>query len=99
MFRIGIDLGGTKIEGIVLDAQGKELFRQRVATQREQGYLPILNRIKSLHDDLATRIANAPHTFGIGTPGAVSPRTGLLKNSNTVCLNGQPIKADLEKLT
>jgi len=98
MFRIGMDLGGTKIEGIVLDAHGKELFRKRVATEREQGYWPILHRIKSLHDDLAASIANAPHTFGLGTPGTVSPRTGLLKNSNTVCMNGQPVKADLEKL-
>jgi fructokinase len=98
MFRIGIDLGGTKIEGIVLDAQGKELFRQRVPTQQEQGYEAILNRIKKLHDDLAANIQNVAHTFGIGTPGAISPRTGLLKNSNTVCMNGQPVKTDLEKL-
>ena len=98
MFRIGIDLGGTKIEGIVLDASGREIFRKRVDTLREQGYGPILQRIKSLHDDLAASISNAPHTFGIGTPGAISPRTGLLKNSNTVCMNGQPVKADLEKL-
>jgi fructokinase len=98
MFRIGMDLGGTKIEGIVLDAHGQEIFRKRVPTQREQGYWPILQRIKSLHDDLAANIAHAPHTFGIGTPGTLSPRTGLLKNSNTVCMNGQPVKADLEKL-
>ena len=97
MFRIGIDLGGTKIEGIVLDAQGKELFRKRVETQQEKGYAHILNRIKGLHDELAAGIQGAPHTFGIGTPGAISPRTGLLKNSNTVCMNGQPVKADLER--
>jgi fructokinase len=98
MFRIGIDLGGTKIEGIVLDAQGKELSRKRVETQQEKGYAHILNRIKGLYDELAAGIQGAPHTFGIGTPGAVSPRTGLLKNSNTVCMNGQPMKADLERI-
>ncbi len=98
MFRIGIDLGGTKIEGIVLDAQGKELFRQRVATECEKGYAHILNRLKAVHDELAFAISNAPYTFGIGTPGVVAPRTGLLKHSNTVCMNGQPVKADLEKL-
>jgi fructokinase len=98
MFRIGIDLGGTKIEGIVLDAQGKELFRRRVATEREQGYAHILNRIKAVHDELAAGISGAAHTFGIGTPGVVAPRTGLLKNSNTVCMNGQPVQADLEKM-
>lgn len=98
MFRIGIDLGGTKIEGIVLDDQGKELFRKRIDTQQEAGYRHILDRIRSLYDDLAKEIQGRPHTFGIGTPGAVSRRTGLLKNSNTVCLNGQPLKLDLEKL-
>ena len=98
MFRIGIDLGGTKIEGIVLDARGGELFRKRVETQQEKGYAHILNRIKALHTELAARIQAQPHTFGIGTPGAVSPRTGLLKNSNTVCMNGQPLKADLERI-
>ena len=98
MFRIGIDLGGTKIEGIVLDDQGKELFRQRIETQQEFGYRHILNRIGELYSELAGKIRTQPHTFGIGTPGAVSRRTGLLKNSNTVCLNGQPLKADLEKL-
>jgi fructokinase len=98
MFRIGIDLGGTKIEGVVLDANGRELFRKRVETRQEQGYLHILNRIKSLHDDLAANFSGAPHTFGIGTPGVVCPRIGLLKNSNTVCMNGRPVKADLEKI-
>lgn len=98
MFRIGIDLGGTKIEGIVLDAQGKELFRQRVDTQQEMGCAHILNRIKELYEALAAHIQRQPHTFGIGTPGMVSPRSGLMKNSNTVCLNGQPVKAELEKL-
>jgi len=98
MFRIGIDLGGTKIEGIVLDEEGKELFRKRIDTEQQQGYGHILNRIRSLHDALAFSIRGAAHTIGIGTPGAISRRTGLLKNSNTVCLNGQPLKSDLERL-
>jgi len=98
MFRIGIDLGGTKIEGIVLDESGKELFRKRIETQQENGYRHILNRIKELHDELAAQIHGESHTLGIGTPGAISPRTGLMKNSNTVCLNGQPVKSDLENL-
>jgi fructokinase len=98
MYRIGMDLGGTKIEGIVLDDAGRELARKRIETQQEGGYQSILNRIKGLYSELAQTLQNGPHTFGIGTPGAISPKTGLLKNSNTVCLNGQPIKADLEKL-
>jgi fructokinase len=98
MFRIGIDLGGTKIEGIVLDESGKELFRKRIETQRELGYRHILNRIKQLHDELAAQIKHQPHTFGIGAPGVVSPRNGLMKNSNTICMIGQPVKSDLENL-
>ncbi len=98
MFRIGIDLGGTKIEGVILDADGREIFRKRIATEREHGYQHILSRLKSIHDELVAVIKGQPNTFGIGTPGALSPRTGLLKNSNTVCMNGQPVKADLEKL-
>jgi fructokinase len=121
MFRIGLDLGGTKIEGIVLDEEAirlrqdfrrrqgyggqagatgasGEILRKRVDTQQEKGYDHILSRIQGLHDDLAAHIQNQPHTFGIGTPGAISPRTGLLKNSNTVCMNGRPLRADLERL-
>ena len=97
MHRIGIDLGGTKIEGVVLAADGKEIIRKRIATEREHGYQHILHRIKRLHDELAAAVSG-PTTFGIGTPGAISPRTGLLKNSNTVCMNGRPVKADLEEL-
>src|SRR5271156_5893908 len=98
MFRIGIDLGGTKIEGIVLDGQGKELFRKRIGTQQENGYRHILNRIKELHGALAAQIKFQPHTSGIGAPGVVSPKPGLVKTSNTLCLIGQPVKTDLENL-
>ena len=96
--RIGIDLGGTKIEGVVLDAVGHEIFRKRIPTERDLGYQHILGRIKFLHDELLAAVPGQPTTFGIGTPGAISPRTGLLKNSNTVCMNGQPVKVDLEKI-
>ena len=98
MFRLGMDLGGTKIEGIVLDAQGRELFRKRIATEREFGYRHILKRVKELYDELAAQINHQPHTFGMGAPGVISPRTGLMKNSNTVCMIGEPVKADLENL-
>ncbi|HEV2319355.1 MAG TPA: ROK family protein [Verrucomicrobiae bacterium] len=98
MFRFGIDLGGTKIEGLILDDSGKQIFRKRIDTEQEGGYRHVLNRIALLYRDLAKAVDSAPHTFGIGTPGAISPRTGLLKNSNTVCLNGQPLMADLQRL-
>lgn len=96
MNKLGIDLGGTKIEGIVLDEGGQETYRRRIPTEQEKGYEAILGNIVRVYDDLRLRIGGAPHTFGIGTPGAVSLRTGLLKNSNTVCLNGKPLKQDLE---
>jgi fructokinase len=98
MHRIGIDLGGTKIEGVVLGPDGREITRKRIATEREHGYQHILNRLKLVHDELVAMVPGRPTTFGIGTPGALSPRTGLLKGSNTVCMNGQPVKTDLEKL-
>lgn len=98
MQKLGIDLGGTKTEGIVLDARNKEIFRQRIPTGQEKGYTHILNNIKSLYDHMVAAIKGSSHTFGIGTPGAISPLTGLLKNSNTQCLNNQPLKQDLERL-
>ncbi len=98
MFRLGIDLGGTKIEGVILDQDNRQLFRERIPTEQEYGYEHILQNIKKLHDKMAGEIGNTAHTFGIGTPGAISPKSGLLKNSNTQSLNGQPVKRDLEHL-
>jgi len=97
MHRIGIDLGGTKIEGIVMDPHGKEVFRKRIPTEKEKGYEHILDNIVDLYRDLSNSIGGKAHTLGMGTPGAISPRTGLLKNSNTVCMIGRPVKTDLEK--
>lgn len=98
MLQLGIDLGGTKIEGIVLDEDGKEHFRKRIPTEQEKGYPAILENIKRAYDLLVSSIDGKEHTFGIGTPGALSIRTGLLKNSNTVCMNGKPLKEDLERI-
>lgn len=95
--RIGIDLGGTKIEGVVLGPDGRERIRRRIETERQGGYQHILKRIQGLYSELAPH-ASGPHTLGVGTPGALSLRTGLLKNSNTTCLNGQPLQRDLERL-
>ena len=96
MFRIGIDLGGTKIEGVALDATGAELARRRIDTEAGGGPAHIVARIAGLYAGLVHAIDDMPHTLGMGTPGAISPKTGLLKNSNTVCLNGQPLRALLE---
>lgn len=97
MLRIGIDLGGTKTEGVVMDVTGQILVRERRATPQAEGYAAILANIRDLVLDLERR-AGTDCTVGIGTPGAISTKTGFLKNSNTVCLNGQPVKQDLEKL-
>jgi fructokinase len=95
--RIGIDLGGTKIEGVALDDAGALIARERIATEREGGYAHILGRIATLHASIVRRAGAGAHTLGIGTPGSISPRTGLLRNSNTVALNGRPLVADLEQ--
>ena len=95
-YRIGIDLGGTKIEGVALDAHGRESARRRIDTEAHGGPQHIVARIANLYAGLVDQIDDVPHTLGIGTPGAMSPKTGLLKNSNTVCLNGQPLQAMLE---
>ena len=97
MLRIGIDLGGTKTEGIVMGADGNILHRERRATPQAEGYDAILASIRALALDLERR-AGKNCRIGIGMPGAITVDTGLQKNSNTVCLNGKPVKKDLEKL-
>lgn len=97
MDRIGIDLGGTKIEGIVLDLDGNELYRKRVLTGRDNGYQFILNRIGGLVSEMKNSTRNEG-SLGICTPGAIDPTTGRLKNSNTTCLIDKPLKEDLEDL-
>ncbi len=94
--RMGIDLGGTKIEAIVLDDAGKEHFRERVPTPQGD-YAGTLAAIGGLVAR-AERAAGAACTVGIGTPGAISPASGLMKNSNSTVLNGKPLKQDLEQL-
>lgn len=94
--RIGIDLGGTKIEAIALDDKGGELIRHRVATPVGD-YQATLKAIVNLVFHIQSSLGDTG-SIGIGTPGSLSPKTGLLRNSNSVCMNGQPVKQDLEKL-
>ena len=92
----GIDLGGTKIECAVLQSGSYEVLkRTRIPTEQEHGYEHILAQIKKLVDIVSEDIGYSPSQLGIATPGAIDGRSGLLKNSNTVCLNGKPIKEDL----
>lgn len=93
---IGIDLGGTKIEGIALDEDGMELLRKRVPTPAGD-YPATLQVVSSLVEEIESTL-KTQGSVGIGTPGAVSTATGLLKNSNSVCMNGKPVPDDLAAL-
>ena len=88
--RIGIDLGGTKIEALALDASGREVFRKRIASPRGD-YAATIDAVASLVKEIGLG------TVGIGMPGALSHVTGLVKNANSTWLNGKPLKQDLEK--
>jgi len=92
--RIGIDLGGTKIEGIALAARGAVRERRRVPTPRDD-YDATLAAIVKLVAELE-RASGEGASVGIGHPGAVSPSTGLIKNANSTWLNGRPLACDLE---
>lgn len=94
MMRIGIDLGGTKIEAIALDDQGVELLRKRVDTPK--GDYRAIVRVTAELVFAVEKQLNGRATVGIGTPGAISRTTGVLKNSNSVCLNGRPLLNDLQ---
>ena len=100
MIKWGFDLGGTKIEGIVLDSSIKNnvIARKRVATEGDQGYHHVLNQIQKLVTLLSEESGLKPDKIGIGTPGSIYPPTGLLKNSNSLHLNEQPLLVDLQNL-
>jgi fructokinase len=87
--RIGIDLGGSKIEALALDAAGREVFRKRIATPRGD-YVATISAVASLVKEIG------PGSVGIGIPGALSRVTGLVKNANSTWLIGKPLKEDLE---
>jgi fructokinase len=97
--RLGVDLGGTKLEIVALDRRGNELLRRRVATPRV-GYAATLAAVVDLVRDAERELGLSPGaaTVGVGTPGSLSRATGLLRGSNSVNLNGQPIREDLVRL-
>jgi len=96
----GIDLGGTKIEGIVLKSadEPEVLLRTRIDTEAQHGFEHVLKRIKLLVDQMAEKIGEHPTVLGMGTPGAIDPPTGILKNSNAQAINKKPFKTELEKV-
>jgi fructokinase len=100
--RLGIDLGGTKIEGVLLDPRGSVLYRQRIPTPRHpdprKEYAGILDALTELINRAGEHCPpSSAYTVGIGIPGAIDPRTGLVQNANTTSLTGKPLQQDLEK--
>lgn len=93
MIRIGVDLGGTKIEALAIDAQGRELARRRIASPAHD-YAQTVDAIRGLVAEMEAGLGERARV-GVGTPGAVSPATGLIKNANSTQLNGRPLVADL----
>ena len=97
---LGVDLGGTKIEAVLVRGDARvEIARLRIPTAQEEGYDAIVARTATLVRDVLAQ-AGVPAdevTFGVGMPGHVARTTGLVKNSNTVCLNGRPFREDLSR--
>ena len=94
-YRIGIDLGGTKTEALLIDKQGSKIFSKRIPTEKNyegtiEGILNLVNEIENKYNNIKS--------IGIGIPGAVSAETSLIKNANSIWLNEKPFKSDLEKI-
>lgn len=96
MLRIGIDLGGTKIEAVALDAEGREHFRQRVPTPQGD-YMGTVMTVGALVEHIEAGLGERCRV-GIGTPGAESVADGRIFNANSTCLNGQPLRRDLQSV-
>ncbi len=92
--RIGVDLGGSKIEVLAMDERDAELLRRRIATPQGD-YHATVAAVAALVTDIEQRLGGAG-TVGVGTPGAISPANGVIKNANSVCLNGRPLRDDLQ---
>jgi predicted NBD/HSP70 family sugar kinase len=95
----GIDLGGTKMEGVILDTlnDSKTIVRTRMDTEAAKGYEHIVNQLGKLLKELEQQSGLRPETIGIGTPGVLDPLLQTMKNCNTTCLNGKPLQKDLEE--
>jgi predicted NBD/HSP70 family sugar kinase len=96
----GIDLGGTKIEGIILSSHPdpRTILRSRIDTEAGKGYDHILHRIATLVGKMKRESGIIPLRIGIGTPGILDPVDQVMKNCNSTALNGRPLKKDLESL-
>jgi fructokinase len=98
-YKIGIDLGGTKTEAIILDPDDNESYRKRVPTEDKNDYRKILSFVHKLILETIDKIPRkADCTIGVGIPGSINIDTQLVQNANTTCLIGNPFQKDLEKL-
>ena len=98
-FRIGIDLGGTKIEAVLLGPAQEQVFRKRILTPGGNQYQDIIKAVFGLIDETRGKIPESrTHTIGIGIPGAVRKDTGQVQNANTTCLIGRTFQKDMETL-
>ena len=95
MNKIGIDLGGTKIEGILTDENYQPITRKRIPTNQDNGYDSILESIKNLVLEL-TQESDEKASIGVCAPGSISLDSGFIKNSNTQCLIGKDLQNDLQ---
>jgi len=100
-YKWGIDLGGTKVEGVILDAENNNevVARLRLPTEQEKGYKHILGQIHGVIKKLEEETGIKPEYIGMGTPGVIDPLTNKMKNSNTLCLIGEELGTDMEQLT
>ena len=98
-YRIGVDMGGTKIETVVLDEGGKEIHRRRISTPAKEGYNAIVNTVVEEIHRAESAIPNLDAvTTGICIPGSINPDNGLVQNANTTCLNHMPFHTDINRL-
>ena len=96
----GIDLGGTKIEGVIMPSREdtNPIVRRRLPTESHQGYEHVLQQIQKLLREMQEESGLKPSFLGIGTPGVLDPALQTMKNCNTTCLMGKPLQKDLEEL-
>ena len=93
-YRLGVDLGGTKIEAAILDSDGTTVSKGRTPTPSGD-YDGTIRAIADLVDRIESETSLGPMPLGIGVPGSLSPKTGLMRNANSTCLNGRPLQSDL----
>jgi len=96
--RIGIDLGGSKIEAVLIAPDDRVVLRNRITTPRNREYTAIVDAVCAMINDAETHVPNGqPCTLGLGIPGSTNPATGLVHNANTTSLIGKPLQQDLER--